>query len=612
MKRDIIDGIVNVFDTVLGIKLLDSQYATDLKNLGLDSIDFVKVVVALEQVFNVEFPVDMLMITLMNSVEKIAGLVELLVEERTGKDNIMEHEICIDSQDERDVLDILCISNISTDPFLKNSLVKYFGELDKNVNVTVISIEQIYNVEIVESIKKYSSIILWINLEELCDDYYISLTDAEENERICVNVKWLYDSIIKYIKENTAVPIMILTMEDLFHRTDIICGNTLVNTPKYKINSYLTTYEDKQIIVIDFEKILVTIGLDNCYNNRYNYSWNCPYSLETFDRVAVEIVKQYKIFNHITPKCIVLDCDNVLWGGVLNEEGIEKIALGKTGIGKKYHVFQKFIKDLYLRGVILAVCSKNEYLDIEKVFDRHSGMIIKKEDIACFQVNWNNKVDNIRTIADNLNIGLNSMVFIDDSYFEVEAVKQLLPEVRAFLFDEHIYTKLDVFCLPNEVDLVDVRLRHETYKTNQKRAILEQESLDYNDYLERLNTEIDIHESKEDEYNRISELSLRVNKCTNGKRYSLGELENQYLNGNNNLYSIYVKDVFGDLGLVGAIGIEGDYLDLFCLSCRALGRNVEDIMLKRVMNNHNIKKGFYYDTGKNTDELFKKYNIMLL
>ena len=140
-----------------------------------------------------------------------------------------------------------------------------------------------------------------------------------------------------------------------------------------------------------------------------------------------EIQKQYFIEQGITKKCLVLDCDNVLWGGILSEDGIENIKLGGSGFGRTYQDFQRFVLSLYYHGVILAVCSKNDLPDVMNMFHEHSEMILKEEHIACFQVNWENKPDNIRRIAETLNIGLDSMVFLDDSPVEIEAVKSILP-----------------------------------------------------------------------------------------------------------------------------------------------------------------------------------------
>ena len=331
-----------------------------------------------------------------------------------------------------------------------------------------------------------------------------------------------------------------------------------------------------------------------------------PYSTITINKLINAIMKFYLSICGKSKKCIVVDCDNVLWGGILSEDGMEKICLSNNGIGEFYHEFQRFLLTLYYHGIILAVCSKNEYKDVLKMFREHTDMLLKEDHIACFKVNWENKVDNLKQISNDLNISLDSIVFVDDSDFELQSVKMLLPEVFTIKYEtnDNIYKHFSCLNLKIAIDLEKVMKRHQTYKTNKQRELLRSNSSSFDEFLKSLELVVDIHKTKSIELNRIAELSQRTNKCTNGTRYTISQLINLTNISTYSLFSVSVSDRFSDLGIVGAIGIEDNNLDLFCLSCRALGRRIEDKMLAFV-HNYKITAFNFNLTEKNVD-LFNK------
>lgn len=262
------------------------------------------------------------------------------------------------------------------------------------------------------------------------------------------------------------------------------------------------------------------------YSHKNKYRWNYPYSQLLTEKIGLEIYKQYLVTRGITKKCIVLDCDNVLWGGVLSEEGTENIKLASSGFGKQYRDFQRFLLMLHNHGIILTVCSKNDESDVLKVFKKHSGMVLKEENIALFRVNWDAKAENIRDIAATLNIGLDSIVFIDDSDFEIGAIRSVLPEVTTVQYKrDSVYEALSCFNLKRDVDATGVKQRHDAYKTDEYRRKLKKHSQTFDEYLASLDMKIDIHEATPIEYARISELTQRTNRMTNGIRYTVEELK---------------------------------------------------------------------------------------
>ena len=234
------------------------------------------------------------------------------------------------------------------------------------------------------------------------------------------------------------------------------------------------------------------------------------------------------------------------------------------------------------------------------VFHEHSEMILKEEQIACFQVNWEDKPSNIQKIAEKLNISLDSMVFVDDTPVEIEAVKAMLPEVTTILFKRNMeYEQFSCFNLKSNVSIADIDKRNETYRTNEFREELKAKYTHYADYIAALEIKMDIHEAAPIEFGRISELTQRTNKCTNGRRYTVAEIKEYITSEAVKLYSVSVSDRFSDLGLVGAIEVEGDALTFFSLSCRALGREVEEKMIKFISDKYQIQKIEFKSTGKN-------------
>lgn len=488
---------------------------------------------------------------------------------------------------------IVVISNIVLEPhFLP--LMKYY--FHKNVSISTIPYEEYSKTNYHYKIISADFIVVWLNLESLFPNQFNSARPQDIDELVALCNK-LYTDLISI----TTSKIVWFSFDDYYTHLMNVTGHTY-HTLVDKLNLALYDTLDNQACFLNLKHLIAEIGIPNAYDFKGKYRWNAPYSRALIEAAVKEIYKQYLIDSGITRKCLVLDCDNVLWGGILSEDGIENLKLCNTGLGRIYQDFQRFVLSLYYHGVILAVCSKNNLSDVLTMFRSHSEMVLREEHIAHFQVNWGDKVNNIRIIADKLNIGLDSMVFIDDSHIEIEMVKAFLPDVIAILFKHDIeYEQFSCFNLAYDVSLSDVVRRNLTYRSNNNREALKLEFTDYSGYLKALKTEMDIHKARPIEYGRISELSLRTNKCTNGKRYVVAEIKERVNFDGVTLYSISVSDRFSDLGIVGAIEVCDDTLCLFSLSCRALGRDIESKMLSYIGEKHKINVIEYQSTGKNED-----------
>lgn len=505
-------------------------------------------------------------------------------------------------------INIAVLSNIILEPYFNLLTTRIFVEDKIFPNITPVPYEEYQSNDYTENLKQANIIMVLLNFEALCPNISNGIySDKKETESILSEIRQSCMGIWDYLQSNSAGQVIWFGFEDYYNKENIVTGNIyLCENIVGKLNNELYDLLNGQAAFIDLKRLIAEVGIENSYDEKSKYRWNSPYSQQLIERIAGEIYKQYLISTGKTKKCIIVDCDNVLWGGILSEDGIENIKLGSTGIGRSYQDFQRFLLSMYYRGVILAVCSKNDPDDVMIMFREHSEMILREEHISCFQVNWDKKADNIRKTAEILNIGLDSIVFIDDNPFETEAVKSMLPDVTAILYDRNnVYGQLSCFNLKNNVDINTINLRNNTYKTNRLREDLKSQQTDYNDYLNALDMNITIKETVPAEYSRISELSQRANRCTNGKRYTTGGITEKIKDEGCNFYSVYVSDKFADLGLVGAIGINDHLLELICLSCRALGRNVEDKIIHFIQSKHSINDIYFAPTGKN--EGFKMF-----
>lgn len=493
---------------------------------------------------------------------------------------------------------ITLLTNICFEPHWRTFIKERFSRLSYDTQINSILYEGYQ--DNIEDINFSDLIVVLLNFEMFYTDLLNEISSGKVTyEAIKDDCVDKCRNLYSYIRNHSKASVIWIGFEDYYcsysnNYGALLSFEGVVDQINLELNDML-----KEDTFIDFKRLIASVGIRNAYDTKGKYRWNAPYSKELISLMADEIYKQYLITIGNTKKCLVLDCDNVLWGGVFSEDGIAGVQIGGSGLGRPFQDFQRYLLDLYYHGVILAVSSKNDSVDVLRVFREHTGMILKEEHIACFRCNWDNKPDNIRDISETLNIGTDSIVFVDDSTFEIKSVKALLPEVTAVLYNrDTIYDELSCFNLKRDVDPQVVRERTNTYKTNALRSELHKSSLSYEDYISSLKMVVDIHEAKIHELSRISDLTQRTNKCTNGRRYTLENLKEKLSLGNYKLYTVCLSDKFSDFGIVGAIGIENNCLDLFSLSCRALGRGIEDKMMLMVMEK-GINNAAFIETGKN-------------
>ncbi|HTA76465.1 MAG TPA: HAD-IIIC family phosphatase [bacterium] len=314
-------------------------------------------------------------------------------------------------------------------------------------------------------------------------------------------------------------------------------------------------------------------------------------------------------------KCLVLDLDQTLWGGVIGDDGLEGIQLGQgSGIGEAFSAFQRFARDLSSRGVILAVCSKNNEAAALEPFDKHPEMILKRDHIAYFAANWNDKASNLKMIAKALNIGLDAMVFVDDNPFERNQVRSALPMVAVPEMPED--AALYPACLVSAgyfeaISLTeDDRARSAQYQANHTRIKEQGAFTDLTEYLKSLDMELVWGHFDGLSLPRVTQLINKSNQFNlTTRRYSEEETKKFATNPKAVTLRCRLIDRFGDNGIIGImIAVEdksGDWLiDTWLMSCRVLGRGVEQAMmdlLAQEVSGRDGKRliGLYCPTAKN-------------
>lgn len=372
---------------------------------------------------------------------------------------------------------------------------------------------------------------------------------------------------------------------------------------------------------VDNNRILSKLGEDRYYDYRYWSIGKAPYKINALSSFSKDYLRICRAKLGKNSKCLVLDCDNTLWKGIIGEDGISGIGLGSTYPGNNFVEFQKAILDLGNRGVILAIASKNNHEDVIDVLNNHPNMILREDKFAVIKANWNDKPTNIKEIASDLNIGLDSLVFIDDNKFETEMVKEFLPQVRTIHLpdDPSVYRNLILSCgfFDSLTYSNEDKNRGKMYKAESKRKVLKSSIDSIENYFESLEMKLTINKVDSFSIPRISQLTQRTNQFNlTTKRYSENDILGFSTNKNSDVLYAELEDKFGNMGIIGASIIVYNNLeatlDTFLLSCRVIGRGVEDRLLletiKLAERNKAVKILSKYEKSKKNNQVADFYD----
>lgn len=353
-----------------------------------------------------------------------------------------------------------------------------------------------------------------------------------------------------------------------------------------------TFADDPRVQICDLNMLAAYYGFSRAVSPEMMSMARVPFSEGFMAILARKITSHFISFRGLTRKCLVLDCDNTLWGGIIGEDGIGGIALGPDSPGREFVDFQKAILELYHQGVILAINSKNNLDDVMEVLRGHPHMLLKEKHFADIQANWNDKPSNMTEIAKELNIGIDSFVFLDDNPAERSMIRQMLPEVCTIDLPDNPCLYAQTLRQSNEFAKADLTpddlKRGQIYAAQRQRSKAQKKCSNLNDFLKSLEMTTTIHKAKDADVKRISQLSQRTNQFNlTTKRYSESQITDMLADDSKYIYVLKLKDKFGDNGTVGLAIIAKDpanwQIDTFLMSCRVIGRGAEDALLNKIL-----------------------------
>ncbi len=427
----------------------------------------------------------------------------------------------------------------------------------------------------------------------------------------------IWDSITSTSRALIIQSTFVAPMERFFGNYDRKIDTSL-SSAVFRINSFVVS-ESRQrgnVLLLDLEAVASWVGRQFWFDERMWVLGKSLCSLEHLPLVAQNIVDVALAAQGQTIKCIVLDLDNTLWGGIVGDDGPHGIKIGAHGDGEPFFRLQCFLRELKKRGVLLAICSKNERVHALRPFHENSEMVLTLDDFVMFVANWNNKPNNIQTIQQELNIGLDSMLFLDDSPFERASVRAMLPDV---IVPELAEDPAEWVKSLSELNLFEVASfsvqdtqRSDSYLQEARRRTASETAPSFEAFLQSLDMTIEVGRFVPKHLGRIAQLLQRSNQFNlTTRRHNEAECEAMMrdIDGCIPLYAT-LRDRFGDHGLISLVILRPEpgagvlTITDWLMSCRVLGRGVEECLMNNVVNQargmHVITiKASYVPTPKN-------------
>ena len=350
----------------------------------------------------------------------------------------------------------------------------------------------------------------------------------------------------------------------------------------------------KNLYILDLNIIQAQKGHDTISDNKIYINTDLLFSIEFLPFIAKTTSDIVLSINGKIKKCLILDLDNTLWGGIIGDDGVENIQIGDLGIGKAFCELQLWAKQLKQRGIILAICSKNDEAVAKEPFEKHPDMILRLEDISVFVANWNNKADNIKYIQQILNIGFDSMVFLDDNPFERNMVRTHVPDITVPELPEDPADYLNFIRTLNLFETASFTEedgnRTLQYQEEAKRAIAQHQFTNESDFLQSLKMISLVEPFNTFNTPRVAQLTQRSNQFNlRTIRYTEEDIQRitndpDYIN-----LAFSLEDKYGDYGLISLVILKKTayttlFIETWIMSCRVLKRNMENFVLNTMVD----------------------------
>jgi len=382
------------------------------------------------------------------------------------------------------------------------------------------------------------------------------------------------------------------------------------------------------VYVLDYDALIARFGRLSWGDESKWLTMRMPLGADSFVHLAREYIRFLLPLCGRVCKALVIDLDNTIWGGVVGEDGLDGIKLGAEYPGNAYLEVQRAIVDLHRRGIILAICSKNNPEDALEVFKRHDAMLLRMEHFAATRINWKSKAENIREVASELNIGIDAIAFLDDNPLEREEVRMLIPEVHVIDLPDgpaHFAAALRSTPVFERLALSqEDRDRGSYYLAERQRAQLQGGAVTLEDYYRSLGMVVEIAAVTSRTIARVAQLTQKTNQFNlTTRRYSEQEITAKAADARWRVDALTAGDRFGDYGLVGVAitNRNGEVceIDSFLLSCRVIGRSVETALLSHVAreaasSGMRTLRGWYLPTRKNapSKDFYPKHGFRMI
>lgn len=475
--------------------------------------------------------------------------------------------------------------------FLSNYITKPFSKYLKDYDVFHYDISQIETT----LMQKVDSDILIIILNNEFDEL--------ENLKL----------LVKEFRKNNKAKILLSNFWDDF--LDISYSQNVENFNNImQKNLFLESFlEISDLNIINIYKLVQKHGIDKLFNEKNKFLFQTPFTKDGLKIIAGEIHTKIELFFTKRKKVLVLDADNTLWGGIVGEDGVDGIKCDENYPGILYKKFQLQLKEILKSGIVLTLVSKNNLDDLKEVFD-NKKIPLHWDDFLIKKVNWEPKSLNIKEIAQEINVGLESLLFIDDNPFEIEEVKNSIGVDGILVNQDNILNILDAIVLKTIMITNEDKNKLIQYKSEQKRAKVFKNVSSIDEFIKSLNIKIDYWINNKSQLKRITQLINKTNQFNlTTKRYTESEVEKMM--ENDHIFSFQVEDKFGDMGIVSVVIIKENQIDTFLMSCRVLGRKIEDKIIQIVLDNVDLPlEALYIKSAKNSqvENLYEKLGFKLI
>jgi len=471
-------------------------------------------------------------------------------------------------------------------------------------------------------LRAYKAILIFLSIETILSNKKVINTTQSIN-----NYKALITNTINHLKKSGITNIYLFSF---FNKKFI--KPTVSDKKIKKLYQNIKNKNKNNVVFFDLiNEINYFHPAEEMFDKRY---WNIsmfPYNgvgLKLITNILYNKIQQILEFKY---KLIILDADNTLWNGVVDEVGFKKINFFNKSKQINYLTFQKKIKEFKKRGILLALCTKNNLSSIQKVFKYNSKkMILKLSDFLVIKANWTPKYKNILSLQKKLNLSAENTLFIDDSNFETDSVNSMIPEIdtQNFLEYKSFYKNIDKILFSKKLKITkEDKIRGELYSHEFKRSNEKDKFGNFNKYIKNLNIVLNIKKNSSKNINRLAQLTQRTNQF-NSSAIRLNELEIKKIIKDNKkfVYQCSAEDKFGDYGIIGLAIFEFKektaIVSSFLMSCRALGREIENYFFEYLVNEarklkikqlfilfkKNSKNDLVYEFLKKNCKKYKKRN----